>query len=103
MMARLTLFDKNKTCCVDFMKKECKELEGHCCYCSTNEKVWDKLLKYEETYEVGKSSGTCKLMKRLLEIDDINKLSNESIEQIRMIICGEHSGVCSEKYSGIKK
>ena len=37
-----------------------------------------------------------------MNIDDIEKLSNESIEKIRMIICGEHNGVCSERYSGIK-
>ena len=54
VMARLTLFDKNRTCCVDFMKEECEKWEGHCCYCSTNEKVWDKLRAYEEKYEEGK-------------------------------------------------
>ena len=47
-------------------------------------------------------NGTCKLMKELMDVEGIEKLSNKSIEQIRMIICGEHGGVCSEKYSGIK-
>ena len=47
-------------------------------------------------------SMTCKLMKELMDVDEIEKLSYESIEQIRRIICGEHGGACSERYSGIK-
>lgn len=45
---------------------------------------------------------TCKLMKRLEEIEGVKELPYESIEQIKRIICGTHNGVCSEKYSGIK-
>ena len=46
---------------------------------------------------------TCKLMERLMEIKGVGDLPYESIEQIKRIICGTHNGVCSEKYSGIKK
>jgi len=46
---------------------------------------------------------TCKLMERLMEIEGVRELPYESIEQIKRIICGTHNGVCSEKYSGIKK
>jgi len=46
---------------------------------------------------------TCKLMKRLMEVEGIEKLSNKSIEELRRIICGTHNGVCSEKFSGIKE
>jgi predicted chitinase len=45
---------------------------------------------------------TCKLMERLMDIEGVNKLSDESIEQIKRIICGTHNGVCSERFSGIK-
>lgn len=50
-MERLTKFARNKTCCVDFNGVECMILEGHCCKCSTNDKVWDKLRYYEELEE----------------------------------------------------
>lgn len=47
--------------------------------------------------------GTCKLMKELMKIEGVSELSYESIEQIKMIICGTHNGVCSERFSGIKE
>ncbi len=51
---RLTKFANNKTCCVDFMKTECRMKQGNCCKCSTNEKVWDKLRYFEELQEQNK-------------------------------------------------
>lgn len=46
---------------------------------------------------------TCKLMKELENIEGVSELPYESIELIKRIICGTHGGVCSEKYSGIKR
>ncbi|MDF2615435.1 MAG: hypothetical protein K0Q47_90 [Sedimentibacter sp.] len=49
-----------------------------------------------------RSIGTCKLMKRLLEVPGVEGLPDDSIEELRRIICGEHNGSCDERYSGIK-
>lgn len=43
-----------KTCCVDFMNKECKSLMGECGRCSTNDDAWDNLRYYEELKERGR-------------------------------------------------
>lgn len=40
----------------------------------------------------------CKLMDRLMRIEGVDKLSYESIEKIKQIICGTHNGVCSDRY-----
>lgn len=37
-----------------------------------------------------------------MEIEGVEELTDESIEQIKRIICGTHNGVCSERYFGIK-
>jgi hypothetical protein len=46
---------------------------------------------------------TCKLMKRLMEIEGVSDLPYESIEKIKRIICGTHNGICSERFSGDEK
>jgi hypothetical protein len=50
-VGRITKYANNKTCCVNFLNEECMKLQGHCCYCSTNDKAWDKLRHYEELEE----------------------------------------------------
>lgn len=45
----------------------------------------------------------CKLMKRLIKIEGIENLPDNSIEEIKRIICGTHNGVCIEKYLDIRK
>lgn len=52
-MERLTKFTNNKTCCVNFLNKECNRLQGNCCNCSTEDRVWDKLRKFEDAEEQG--------------------------------------------------
>lgn len=58
-MRRVTKYAKAdsgemKTCCVDFMNKECMGLMGECGRCSTNDEAWDNLRYYEELKEQGR-------------------------------------------------
>lgn len=46
---------------------------------------------------------SCKLMDELMRIEGIATLPYESVEKIKRIICGTHNGVCSERFSGIKR
>jgi hypothetical protein len=47
---------EEKTCCANFMNEECVYWSGTCSQCSTNDKVWDKLRRYEEMEEQGRSA-----------------------------------------------